>query len=180
MSRPANPGTSWPGRPNGCAEPEPFPVVIVCPAAVSPVSLSAEQRERHREANYLAYDITECARRAVRDDRYPAFGMPVSMYAFPEVTEAVREIIRDAPGLAAQPPAGALRVGCDNRGRVVVVVLHAPTWSVLLRPGHRRPAAWTFIDAYNSGVDLWLYGDGDLLQVQWDDMLDAVLTAASR
>lgn len=179
MSRPADPGTNRPRQPKGRTGRRRFPVVVVRPATVPPTGQTASQRQRQRLANHLAHIITESTRNAMRDGRDTDFDLALSMYAFPEVTDAVREIIRDAPDLAARPPAGALRVGRDNRGRVTVVVLHAPTWSLLVRPEQPHPAAFAFLDVFNSGLALRLDGDADLLQVRWDDMLDAVLTAAT-
>jgi hypothetical protein len=181
MSRSANSDANGPERLDGHTEPEQFPVTVVRPAATVPAALTAAQRARQRRANHLAHDITECARNAVRDDGHRDVGLPLSMHTIAEVNAAVREIIRDAPGLAAHPPAGAVRIGRDNRGRVVVVVLHAATWSLLLRPGRARPAAWTFLAAYDCELGLCLHSGRDLLlQLQWDEMLDAVLTGASR
>jgi hypothetical protein len=56
----------------------------------------------------------------------------------------------------------------------------SPAPDLLLSPGHPHLTDWTFIDAYNSGVGLWLYGEGDLLQVQWDDMLGPAPTAVTK
>jgi hypothetical protein len=78
--------------------------------------------------------------------------------------------------LAADPPAGAVRIGRDPRGRVVVIVLHTAAWSLLLCPAQPHPAVWTFLDDRGRHA-LRFHGGDNLLRMQWTDMADAVCTA---
>jgi len=154
--------------------PGPFPVTIVRPATVTVESLTPTQRARQAEANRMAREITEASRAGT----WPDLGvdMRLRLDRIPAVREIVRGIVRDASALAANPPADAVRIGRNARGRVVVIVLHAAEWSLLLCPAQPHPEVWAFLDDFG-GAGIAFYGDGDLLSVQWNDMADNVFTA---
>lgn len=161
-------------RPQRRRRPGPFPVTIVAPARVTLQALTPDQRERQSQANQMAHRITEASREGIQ----PHLGgeLTVSLRRYPHIRDIVATIIRDAPGLAADPPAGAVRIGRDNRGRVVVIVLHTAAWSLLLCPAQPRPAVWTFLDDLGRHA-LRFHGGDNLLRMHWSDMADAVCTA---
>ncbi|SRR6266536_2166930 len=161
-------------RPQRRRRPGPFPVTIVAPATVALQALTPEQRERQSEANQMAHRITEASREGVQ----PRLGgvLEVSLHRYPNIRDTVATIIRDAPGLAADPPAGAVRIGRNNRGHVVVIVLHTAAWSLLLCPAQPHPAVWTFLDDLGRHA-LRFHGGDNLLRMQWTDMADAVCAA---
>jgi hypothetical protein len=160
-------------RPPGRRRPGPFPVTIVAPARVTPQALTPDQRERQRATNQMAHRITDASREGI----HPHLGgeLTVSLHRHPDIRGTVATIIGDAPGLATDPPTGAVRVGRNNRGRVVVIVLHTAAWSLLLRPAQPHPAVWTFLDDFG-GLPIRFHNGGALLRTQWTDMADAVFT----
>lgn len=149
-------------------------MTIVRPATVTVEPLTSTQRKRQTEANQMAGEITEASRGGTRPWLGSDLHLPLDY--MPRIRDLVGGIIRNTPVLAANPPAGAVRIGRNNRGRVVVAVLHAAAWSLLLRPAQPCPAVWAFLDEFG-GHPIWFYGDGDRLTLQWDEMTQAVFTA---
>src|SRR5205809_7858939 len=100
-----------PTRPQERRRPGPFPVTIVAPARVTLEALTPGQRERQRAANQMAHRITEASREGAqpRLDGH----LEVTLHHHPGLRDGVATIIRDAPKLAADPPAGAVRIGRD-------------------------------------------------------------------
>ena len=87
-----------------------------------------------------------------------------------------------APRVAADPAPGTLRIGRDLRGDPVAVLLHADTWSLLLRAARHdhAPRSWVFLDGYDTGHDptdgyFRLDHDSSALGVAWTDMVRTIL-----
>jgi hypothetical protein len=154
--------------------PGPFPVTVVRPATVAVEPLTPTQRARQRAANEMAREITEASRDGTRPDLGAHF--PLSLRYYSKYRNTLQAIVPDALALAANPPAGAVRIGRNLRGHVVVAVLHATTWSLLLCPAQPHPAVWAFLDQFGPAA-LWFCSNGDLLSVQWTEMTDTVFTA---
>jgi hypothetical protein len=100
------------------------------------------------------------------------------------------DIVRDAPAIAADPLPGALQTGRNLHGRPVAVVVHAETWSLVLRPHPQRPAqdaaahtatSWAFLDADGKGyrrafIGLRFDGEDSVSGARWQAMVRRVLT----
>ncbi|MEV4511513.1 hypothetical protein AB0K00_21375 [Dactylosporangium sp. NPDC049525] len=143
--------------------------------------VTADQHGRRSAANQTAGEFTTAARQG-RSSRVGATYDVMWAIDIRQVTD----IITDAPGLAADPTPGALLIGRDLRGRPVVVLLHADTWSLVIAPSRAGHAASSFvcIDGHRSGFDLdhlvWSFDDDTSVHgVEWTDMLAAVLAAAT-
>ncbi|RSM64058.1 hypothetical protein DMB66_21350 [Actinoplanes sp. ATCC 53533] len=126
-----------------------FPVTIVRPATTPLPPLTAVQRDRRRAASRLAAELTDTTPRRRRRVRHPDFNAANCLLPWP-VTG--RQIIHDAPHVAAAPPPGAVQVGTDDHRRPVAVVLHADRWSLVLHAarirtyGWQPPMSWVFLD----------------------------------
>jgi len=158
----------------------PFPVVVVRPATAAMPAYLGRACVWRGAANRLAAALTNQCRaglgpgRLLRGGRWVDLDDPRSYLPHLPGRESVREIIRDAHGLAACPPPGAVRIGRDPRGRPVVAVLHAPRWSLVLRHGAPRPAVWAFLAA-TGRAGLRLHGTGEL-GLAWEQMTSDVYT----
>jgi hypothetical protein len=160
--------------------PGPFPVTITQPASTLTMALTPAQRQRRHDAERMAAELTEAARQGrqpcvVSGDEGPLGSVPDAA-----------EIITSAADLAADPAPGALRIGRDLRGRPIAVVLHARTWSLVLRHGRNRyrPTSCAFLDGgggYSRGRDdlphlpFCFDDEPSVLGVEWTDMVRAVL-----
>ncbi len=174
---PANPGNNRARQQAGCDEPEPFPVIVVRPATVKLAPYTRGHRRRQRAANQMAAALTEACREGTPPRPGVDWGVAIDLDDPRDYLTGVRDLLRriidDGPVLAAAPPPGAVRIGRDNRGRAVVVVLHSAAWSLLLCPAQPHPRAWAFLGAYH-GTALSIYPADDRLSMQWNDMLDTV------
>ncbi|GEM_PF-6264415 len=80
-------------------------------------------------------------------------------------------LLEQAPQVARQAPAEAVRVARTPRGGLVVVRVHGPDWSLVLRPG--RPVPWPmFVVLHACTANPWFIDDSD-----WEPEL-AAMTAA--
>ena len=165
----------------GGDEPGQFPVVIVRPATVTLPTYLRRHRRRVRGANRMAALLTEHSRAAGRP--WPAldWGFDINLDEARDYLiyltagrDGLREVMRQARALAEAPPLGAVRIGRKRRGRAVVVVLHAPEWSLVLRRAQPYPAVWVFLGAAG-GYSFRFYGTGEL-STQWYDMARDVYT----
>jgi len=182
MTTPRNPSTtaSSTARRRPRRRPGPFPVTITQPAITKTAELTPIQRDRRRAADQGAAELTAAARQGRRPYVYSNFAESIS---------EAPQIIATAAGLAANPAPGAFRIGRDLRGRPVAVVLHAATWSLLVRPAPAgyAPTSWAFVDGRLDDafggllpcLGFTLDGDPSIVGVEWTDMLAEVLTLAS-
>lgn len=184
MTTPHNPSTTVPPtaqrRPRRRC-PGPFPVIITQPATTSTAELTPVQRDRRHTADQGGAELTAAARQG----RPPYLDHAVAV-SISDIPQASR-IVATAPGLAANPAPGALRIGRDLRGRPVAVVLHAETWSLLVWPasGGHAPTSWAFLDGLDHvdcglpRLGVTLDDDPSIAGVEWTEMLAMVLTSAS-
>jgi len=186
MTTPRNPSTTASStarrRPRRRC-PGPFPVTVTRPATTKTAELTPVQRDRRRAADQGGAELTAAARQGRRP--YVDSSLAVSISEAPQASR----IIATAAGLAANPAPGALRIGRDLRGRPVAVVLHAATWSLLVRPAPAgyAPTSWAFLDGRLDDafggclpcLGFTLDGDPSIAGVEWTDMLAAILTLAS-
>lgn len=162
--------------------PGPFPVTVTRPTTTI-AELTPAQRNRRHIADQEAAELTAAARHGSRPLLHAARSTPI------DNIPRASHIIATAAALAANPAPGALRIGRDLRGRPVAVVLHAATWSLLIRPARagRTASSWAYLDADPDGVGwervprLGLCFDDEptVAGVEWTDMLAAVLTCVS-
>jgi hypothetical protein len=114
-------------------------------------TLTVTQRRRCQAANRLGAALTEAA----RDGRHHDHIATVRRVPLRELP-AGTDIIAQAKTFAADPLAGALRIGRTRHGDPVAIVLHARKWSLVLRPHRSRPGvpttadAFTFLDGYGN------------------------------
>jgi hypothetical protein len=155
-----------------------FPVEIVRPATTPLPPLTAVQRDRRRAAS-----LTYAARR-----RRARGGHPDVAAGFVPWWVTRRQILREAPDLAAAPPPGAVQVGTNDQGRPVAVVLHADRWSLVLHAarirtyGWQPPVIWVFTDRPDDpdwhgefGIDYLASSFDDETDVAWTHMVTTVL-----
>jgi hypothetical protein len=181
MTTPHNPSTtaSPTARRRPRRRPGPFPVTITQPATTTTktAELTPVQRNRRHAADQGAAELTAAARQGRRPYVDSSFAVSIS---------EAPQIIATAAGLAANPAPGALRIGRDLRGRPVAVVLHAATWSLLVRPAPAgyAPTSWAFVDGRLDDLfggclpclGFTLDDDPSIASVEWTDMLAEVLT----
>ena len=91
---------------------------------------------------------------------------------------------KEAPTIAADPAAGAVEVGRDLHGRPVAVVLHAPTWSLVIhRTGNPNQPVTSraYLDGYSTDAppDFCFDADCTVTGVEWSNMIAAVLAAVT-
>jgi hypothetical protein len=134
-------------------------------------SLTPDQRECQRAANQMAHHIIELAGRA--SSPTSAATLTSRCAYIPTSATPFGPLSGTQPGLAADPPAGATRIGRNSRGRVVVIVLHTAAWSLLRCPAGPHPAVWTFLDDLGHRP-IRFHSGGDLLNAHWTDMANAV------
>ena len=169
-----------PARRHRRREPGPFPVTIVRPASISLAPLSAVQRERRQAASQLAAELTDAAVHGRR--------MYSTEPLFFGVNQTARVIIRDAPGIAADPPPGGVQVGEDAYGLAAAVALHAGTWSLVIDATRFRAYGWcppvshAFTDRpdllEDMGIgylDACFDTDCSVAGVEWSDMVAQAL-----
>ncbi|WP_426513092.1 hypothetical protein ACPPVO_22090 [Dactylosporangium sp. McL0621] len=155
-------------------QPGPFPVIVVRPATATIPAYLRRHRGCRRGANQLAAALTEQCRAVLKagpsldDDIWLDLDDPRRCLLFLPDRQVVEDLIRQAPVVAAAPPPGTVRIGRDLQGRPVVVLLHGPHWSLVLRRGHPDPAAWVFLGVADPCA-LRLHG-GRELSVDWDEM----------
>ncbi len=158
---------------------EPFPVVVVRPATITPPSYLRHQRRRQRAANQLAADLTAWSRTDMPpcDEFIAALDVNLDHPDdYPEWVgdrQAVSDIIDQARALATTPPPCAVRIGRDRQDRPVALALHAARWSLVLHRAHPYPVAWLLVGA--SDLLLRPYGTREL-SVEWDEMTRDVYT----
>jgi hypothetical protein len=184
---PTLPRQTAPTGDGATGDPGPFPVTIVRPALVALPPLSAVQRDRRRAASRLAAELTDAA---LRRRRRPIHH-EVDLYLRVEISGEA--IIRDARGIAAAAPPGAVQVGRDRRGRALAVVLHAEDWSLvvdavtIVTRGWRPPVTWVFLDRPDLEEEFgapYLAAsfdyDGGIAGVAWSDLVTDVLAITER
>jgi hypothetical protein len=170
-------------------EPGPFPVIVVRPAT-TPLQLSPVQRVRRRDAAAWAAGITWRAQDS--GTRTTVAYRPRT--ASPSTNSWARDVIRDAVPLAESAHPARVQIGRTRAAGIVAVVVHADTWSLVIRTRHRSGAldavyslafhdAHTFIQprraaplsrrpvAWNFDTDTTAAG------AAWQHMLRAVLDA---
>ncbi len=166
-------------RPRRQHQPTPAPVVIVRAASVAATQPTPAQRARRAAARRRAAEATDAARRgwpASWDDP----GLRMRIEAVPQAAR----ILQEAPTIAADPAAGAVEVGRDLHGRPVAVVLHAPTWSLVIhRTGNPNQPVTSraYLDGYSTDAppDFCFDADCTVTGVEWSDMIAAVLAAVT-
>ncbi|MEU7874291.1 hypothetical protein [Dactylosporangium sp. NPDC049140] len=120
-------------------QPGPFPVIVVRPATAPVPAYLRQHRRCRRGANLLAAARTgQChAVRTVRpspDDIWLDLDDPRDYLLVLPDRQVVENLIRQAPVVVAPPPGGR-----DRQARPIVVLLHGPRWSLVLRRGHPYP-----------------------------------------
>jgi hypothetical protein len=177
---PTNSGPRSPRRPRRGRRAA-APVTIVQAAVTPATPLTRAQCQRRSNARWLAANLTEAARRGVLPSHARASDCRVSL--LPQTAA----ILRDAPSISATPPPGALQIGRDHHGRAVAVVLHAPAWSLVIRPPAspgQPPVSWAYLDGFDLGrdvkhMDFCFDDDCSVAGVEWSDMLAAILAATT-
>jgi hypothetical protein len=178
MTSTTTPQTAQPARRRTRTQ-GPFPVVIIRPASTALPSYLREHRGRQRAANQLAADLTAQWRSDLPPSRWFVNHIGLNLddphdhlMWLPDGLD-VRDIIRQARVLAPAPPPGAVRIGRDWHARPIVVVLHAPQWSLVLHRAHPYPAAWVLLG--DNELSLCLDGTREL-SIEWDEMSRDVYT----
>lgn len=170
--------------------PGPFPVTVVRPAVSPPVAATPAQRIRRRDAAAWAATITWRA----QDSTEPHLVRYRLRTASVRATAWTRDVIRDAAALAATTHPWTVQIGRARAVGIVAVVIHADTWSLVIRTHTRdgilQPGyAVAFTDADTTKrpsrpgapprrVVAWSF-DHDTTEhgAAWQAMLRAVLTA---
>lgn len=160
-------------------KPGPFPVTILRPGTAQP-ALTAVQRLRRKTAAGRAASATYCASRG-QDCGVICGDTFGKIDDVPWASDALREAV----DLARNPGPGAVQIGRTRATGVVAVVLHGPTFSVVLQPdtpARGRPTTATtvaFGDQVDDGVvPGWCFDeDCTVAGVEWSDMVRDVLAA---
>ena len=121
--------------PHTLDEPGPFPVTVVRPATTT-LHLSPVQRARRRDAATWAAGITWRAQDS--GTRTAVADRPRT--ASPSTISWARDVIRDAVPLAESAHPARVQIGRTRAAGIVAVVIHADTWSLVIRTRHRSGA----------------------------------------